>query len=84
MTVSAVDVTNRCPVCLPKGTIDTPGGRSDFLFDIGIFRDLCSALRSDLQISHFPAPLGPASEGTARTPKAVPRYLSNSPVYRPQ
>ena len=58
MSVGAVDVTDRCPVSLPVGTIDTPSGRSNFLLDIGIFRDFCSALRSDLQISHFSAPLG--------------------------
>ena len=57
MTVGAIDVPDRCPICLAKSSIDTPGGRSGFLLDIGVFRDLCPALRGDLEISHLSAPL---------------------------
>src|SRR6516225_7177615 len=57
MTVSPVDIADRCPIGLAVGSINTPGSRADFLLDIGIFGDLRAALRSDLQISHFSAPL---------------------------
>src|SRR5262245_26285449 len=58
MTIGTVDVSDRCPICLAVGSVNPPGGCSDFPLNVGIFRDLCSALRGDLQVGHFPPPLG--------------------------
>jgi hypothetical protein len=43
MTVGAINVPDRGPIRLAIGPINTPGGRSGFALDIGIFRDLCAS-----------------------------------------
>src|ERR1700755_92586 len=57
VAIGTVDVTDRRPIRLAIGAVDTTCGRSNFSLHIGVLRNFGTALGRDLQISHFASPI---------------------------
>src|ERR1700720_2381599 len=57
VAVGTVDVTDRRPIRLAIGAVDSTCGRSNLPLHIGVFWNFGTALGRDLQISHFAPPV---------------------------